>query len=327
MGITRAHEVPLVEALARGETRVQDGHVVAEARAEAAHGLGRERDLGNEDERALALRADLLDGIEVDLGLAGSGDAVHEHAVAACARDRVADGGEGTDLSVGELLGPGGTGARESRSHGPAHAAAVGHGHGTVLLERLDCGSGAADEGRELGEAHRAGGERLEHAALTRGGGFGLVGGVRELDPAVVHGAGLVALELPGAALVRAGDLDLLARREEGAHRLGERAGVLAREPRDHAGGDLVEGRRREDPRDVLDLLGIDACRRIGGKAHHIAHGGAMRERHEHGRADDGLIRQLGRDAVIVGTVERARGYVEDDAGVGHGSPIGFCCC
>ena len=49
-----AHEVPLVEALAGGQTRVEHGHVVAKARAEASHGLRRERDLGHEDQRAFA---------------------------------------------------------------------------------------------------------------------------------------------------------------------------------------------------------------------------------------------------------------------------------
>ena len=48
-GRTGAHHVPLVEALASGEARMEDRHHVTEARTETTDRLGGERDLGNED--------------------------------------------------------------------------------------------------------------------------------------------------------------------------------------------------------------------------------------------------------------------------------------
>ena len=103
-GLALAHEVPLVEALAGAEARVQDRDVVAEAAAEAAHGLGGEADLGNEDEGAAAVRERALDGVEVDLGLSGAGHTVDEHDVAAAGRAGGVDGGERRALAVGEGL-------------------------------------------------------------------------------------------------------------------------------------------------------------------------------------------------------------------------------
>ena len=77
-GLAAAQAAPLVEALAGGEGRVEDGEAVAEAGAEAGDGLRREADLGDEDDRAAAARERRLDRGEVDLGLAGAGDAVEE---------------------------------------------------------------------------------------------------------------------------------------------------------------------------------------------------------------------------------------------------------
>jgi hypothetical protein len=49
-----------------------------EAGGESFDGLRRERDLGDEDDRLLSGRDDLLDALEVELGFAGAGDAVEE---------------------------------------------------------------------------------------------------------------------------------------------------------------------------------------------------------------------------------------------------------
>ena len=71
----RAYPVPLVVALAVGKRRVQDRHLVAEARREPADGLGREGNLGNHHDRA-AVRLKLLrNRLEIHLGLARPGDA------------------------------------------------------------------------------------------------------------------------------------------------------------------------------------------------------------------------------------------------------------
>ena len=71
-----AQPEPLVVALARPELRVQDRDRLAEARLEAAHGLGRERDLGDEHDRAAPRREGGGRGPEVDLGLPGAGHAM-----------------------------------------------------------------------------------------------------------------------------------------------------------------------------------------------------------------------------------------------------------
>ena len=65
-------------ALARRERRVEDGDVVAEARAEARDELRRERDLGHEHDAPRARVARGGDGAQVHLGLAAAGDAVEE---------------------------------------------------------------------------------------------------------------------------------------------------------------------------------------------------------------------------------------------------------
>ena len=57
---------------------MEDREAVAEAGAEAGDGLRGEADLGDEDDRAAAAGERRLDRGEVDLGLAGAGDAVEE---------------------------------------------------------------------------------------------------------------------------------------------------------------------------------------------------------------------------------------------------------
>ncbi len=69
---------PLREALGPGEAGVQDRDVVAEARAEAADELRREPDLGDEHQHLAPLADRVLRRAEVDLGLAGAGDAVEQ---------------------------------------------------------------------------------------------------------------------------------------------------------------------------------------------------------------------------------------------------------
>ncbi len=73
-----ADAVPLVEELALREAAVEHGDLAGEALGEAAHGLRREGDLRHEDDGALAGGDGVVEGGEVDLGLAGAGDAVQE---------------------------------------------------------------------------------------------------------------------------------------------------------------------------------------------------------------------------------------------------------
>ena len=77
--------LPLVAALGLGERRVEDGDAVAEAGAEAADRLRRERDLRDEHDRAASPLERGRARLDVDLGLAAAGRAV-EQEVAAAAR-------------------------------------------------------------------------------------------------------------------------------------------------------------------------------------------------------------------------------------------------
>ena len=81
-----AEALPHPVALARREARVEDRDVVAEARAEAGDELRRERDLGDEHDRAAPGLARGGDGAQVHLGLAAAGDAVEEERLAARAQ-------------------------------------------------------------------------------------------------------------------------------------------------------------------------------------------------------------------------------------------------
>ena len=61
---------------------MQHRHGVAEALAEARDDLRRQRDLGHEHEHAPVLRERVLGRAQVDLGLAGAGDAVQQQLLA-----------------------------------------------------------------------------------------------------------------------------------------------------------------------------------------------------------------------------------------------------
>ena len=73
----------LVAALCVGQPRVQDRDRVAETRAEAADGLRRQGDLGDEHDRPEPALERRRRGLEVDLGLAAAGRAVEQEVAAA----------------------------------------------------------------------------------------------------------------------------------------------------------------------------------------------------------------------------------------------------
>lgn len=151
-----AREVPLVEALAAGEARVQDGHVVTEAAAEAPHGLGRERDLRHEDDGAAPALAHALDGVEVDLGLSRA-VTPSTSTTSRSPRPWPCDGVEGGELAVREMVWPRRGGTRERGGlAGASDASAVLHLDEPALGERRDDRSRARHHGRELGHAHGA---------------------------------------------------------------------------------------------------------------------------------------------------------------------------
>ena len=83
-----AQPPPLGVALGRGQARVQHRHGLAEAIGEARDDLRRERDLGDHHDRSAPLLERLGGGAQVDLGLAGGGDAVQQALLEAPLGDR-----------------------------------------------------------------------------------------------------------------------------------------------------------------------------------------------------------------------------------------------
>ena len=76
--IAGANAAPLFGALDFAESGMQDRHPVAEAVEELARHGGRERDLGNQQQRAASVGETRVDGAQVDFGLPGPGDAVQQ---------------------------------------------------------------------------------------------------------------------------------------------------------------------------------------------------------------------------------------------------------
>ncbi len=107
-GVAGGDPLTLVAALGVRERGVQDGDALPEAGTEAAQRLRRQRDLGNEDDRAAAARERLLAGPQVDLGLAAAGGAVEQERPPARVQSR-GDPGQRSDLRRaglgGRLLG------------------------------------------------------------------------------------------------------------------------------------------------------------------------------------------------------------------------------
>ncbi len=84
-GLPGRDPLALVAALRLRQARMEHRHAVSEPSAEARRGLRRQRDLGDEDDRAEPARERLLAGAEVDLRLAAPGRPVEEQV---CGRRR-----------------------------------------------------------------------------------------------------------------------------------------------------------------------------------------------------------------------------------------------
>ena len=105
---------PGAGSLARRERGMPFHRRAAEARREAVHELAGERDLGQHDEGLPPPLQRARHGLEVDLGLAGAGDAVEQRHGEALRVGGSAHGVDGERLRVGELnLGVGRVGHRQ----------------------------------------------------------------------------------------------------------------------------------------------------------------------------------------------------------------------
>ena len=76
--LARGRGAPGAAALGRRQRRMPFDRRAAEARLEAVHELAGERDLRQHDQRLPALLQRARHGLEIDLGLAGAGDAVEQ---------------------------------------------------------------------------------------------------------------------------------------------------------------------------------------------------------------------------------------------------------
>ena len=101
--LARRDPLALVAPLRLGQRGVQHGDAIAEAHAEAAERLRRERDLRHEHDRAAAARERRLAGADVDLGLAAAGRAEQQD-VAAVAVEQLVDARERALLRLGQML-------------------------------------------------------------------------------------------------------------------------------------------------------------------------------------------------------------------------------
>ena len=123
---------------------VQDGHGRPEPGGEPGRDLRRERDLGDEHDRAAAELERVLDQPQVDLGLARARDAVDEH-VAAARLQELAAGRDGRLLRGGQL-------------HPDVRAGRGRHGlerHQAPLVHPPDGGPRRPGGGHQVGERER----------------------------------------------------------------------------------------------------------------------------------------------------------------------------
>ena len=287
---------PFVVALAVGEMAVQDGDDVAEAPAEALHGLGREGDFRHEGDGPLPRVQRGLDGGEIDFRLAAAGHAVQQHDARLGRGHFRADGGERRFLLVRQRRG------RRGQDRQPDVGIAADHAffqrNPALLFEAAQAVEGHA------GFLRQRGGGRFA-ALFQRGPGGGLLGAfLRQRGLFLRGGRGLGAdggdellLEL-GAVAAHGGG-------QHGGDGALERGGVVVGDPAREPQHRLVE--QRQIGGDGLDGLQV---REVGllREADDEAAGAAPAEGHAHDAADPHLRGQLGGHAVVEFAVERELG-------------------
>ncbi len=289
---------PHDESLARGQRRVEDGDVVAEARAEASDELRRQRDLRDEHDGPEPALARGGDRAEVDLGLAAAGHAVKEERRRAPIAKGVADG-----LDRGGLRG---RGLLRRVALGRLREERIFRRRAFVLLhepqrgELLDRGARVSPARLELGDRLGAGRAQVRQdrrglsAQRTR-----LFDAGRWRHP--LHGTrddALAAIE--EARLRQLAGRVALQRREREAHDLADGREVVGREipeERERVLGD--GGRLVDDLREGLRALG----RLVVAHRQHDADHAAAAEGTDDAGPDHGPRRERLRDAVR----ERAR--------------------
>jgi len=156
-GSSRPDAAPLAIAFAVAEGAVEDGDAIAEAGVKLAGDGGREGDFRNEKQCAASGGEGGIDGVEVDLGFAGAGNALQEEGTEFARFDAGADQIEGGALGGVEVVGGTRRGALDEEGFGRERDelfAREGPGGGAgVLNNRLEFAEivGAGMK-REIGE-------------------------------------------------------------------------------------------------------------------------------------------------------------------------------
>ena len=257
---TAGNHVPLVQALTGRKARMEHGDRLAKARAEAADGLGRQRDLGYEHAGRTAGCQHALNRRKVDLGFAGTGNAIDKHHVAvsvqACAlnlRERLLLAVRKCDRRFTSCRG------QRSLIAATAPGTALLHHHDAAFFERLDGRRHTVVEQVEIARRDRPALERLDELALTNGGlGRRIVEALgSEHDPAVLDGFNGGALNGPHA-VVALDHTRASTRGQEQAQAFGKRRDIFAAHPTRDAGGLGTKERLAENRLDGLDACGIE---------------------------------------------------------------------
>ena len=303
---------------------MENGHRLAKARAEAADGLGRQRDLGHQHAGRATGYEHALDGGEVNLGFAGAGDAVDQHHVAMSVqtgalnlRERLLLTVRKRDRRFAACRG------QRSLLAATAPGAALFHHHDATFFERLDGRRHTVIEKVEVARRDRTTLERLDELALAdRGLGWRVVKAFgRKHHPAVLDGFDGWTFNRPHA-VVALDHTRAATRRQEQAQALGKRRDILAAHPTCDAGGFGGKERFAEDGLDGLDAHGVEGVvarqiAQIRRNVDDIARGGTVTKVDQDRGPDLDLVGKGLGDAVSKRFRQRTGGDVEDHARVG----------
>ena len=276
---------------------MEDRDRLAKTRSEAADGLGGQRDLGHEHAGRTTGCQNTLDGREVDLGFAGSGDAIDEYHIAmgiqACAlnlRERLLLAVRKCDRRLAACRG------QSSLLAAAAPRTTLLNHHNAALFECPDGSGHAVVEQVEVARRDRTAPERLDKLTLTnRGFGRRIVETLgRKHDPTVLDRFDGGALNGPHTVIA----LDharASARRQEQAQALGKRRDIFAAHPARNACSLSGKERSAKDGLDALDARGVEGVVALQvGKLRRdiddIAGGCAVAKMDQDRRADLGFV-------------------------------------
>ena len=323
-GRTAGDHIPLVQALASRKARMEHGNRLAKARAKAADGLGRQRDLGHEHAGRTAGCQHALNRRKVNLGFAGAGDAINEHHVAMSVQTGALNLRERLLLAVGECD------RRLAACRGQRGLLAAAtprtallHHHDAALFERLDSRRHAVIEQVEVARRDRSALERLDELTLTnRRFGRRIVEALgRKHDPTVLDRLDGWALNRP-CAVIALDHARAAARGQEQAQTLGKRRDIFAAHPTRDAGGLCGKERFAEDSLDSFNARGVDGVvalqvAQLRRSVDDIARGGAVAKVDQDRGSNLRLVGKGLGDAVSKRLGQRTGGNVEDYARIG----------